>query len=76
MNKILQPVIEKAEVLCEADQRELAHSIEHFIAARAARSTPLSDEDRAAIIEALDEVERGEFATEAEIDAVLRRPWK
>jgi hypothetical protein len=37
---------------------------------------PLSDEERAAVKEALSRASRGEFASGEEIQGALLRPWK
>jgi predicted transcriptional regulator len=35
-----------------------------------------TDEERAAIAQGLREAERGEFASDEEVEALLRRPWR
>jgi len=72
MNAQLKHLLQAAESWSEADQEELiAYARE--IEARRSGVYVLSDDERAAIDEALAEADRGEFATDEEVAAVFNR---
>lgn len=66
LGKVLRLPEEKQEIAAELLE-QLAQSDE--------QPYPLSSDERTAVREALARAERGEFADEAQVDAVLRRPW-
>lgn len=66
LGKVLRLPKEKQEVAAELLE-QLAQSDE--------APYPLSPDERNAVREALARAERGEFADEAQVNAVLRRPW-
>jgi predicted transcriptional regulator len=75
MTRQLQDAIARAEQLPEADQADLAEVVRAFIAARKAEPVPLTADEEAAIEEGLAQAERGEFASDEEVNALLNRPW-
>jgi hypothetical protein len=66
LGKVLRLPKEKQEIAAELLE-QLAQSDD--------APYPLSADEREAVREALARAERGEFADEAQVDAVLRRPW-
>lgn len=72
MNAQLKHLLEVAESWSEADQEELiAYARE--IEARRHGVYVLSADERAAIEEGMAEIERGEFASDAEVAALFQR---
>ncbi len=72
MNAILQKVLKLAEGWSERDQEELAQ-VALEIEARRSGVYHATDEELRAIDEALAAVERGEVATEEEVEAVFAK---
>jgi len=75
MTRQLYDAIAQAQQLPAADQADLAEMVRAFVAARTVEPIPLTPEEAAAIDEGLAQAERGEFATDEEVDALLNRPW-
>jgi predicted transcriptional regulator len=72
MTKLLDLAIAEVRKLSAADQDETAEMLLWAIEARTG-PLPLDDETVAAIEEGLSQARRGEFASEAEIEALWRR---
>lgn len=75
MMKVLQDAIEKVQRLPE-DRQALAAELLEQLAAGGTDVFVVPEEDRAAIVEGLRQAERGEFASDADVEAVLRKPWR
>ena len=74
MMKALEIAIEKLKALPEDRQAYAAEVIEQ-IAASDDGVFRIPDAHRAGVMQGLQEAQRGEFASEEEIDRALRRPW-
>ncbi|MFO1170180.1 MAG: hypothetical protein U1E49_04345 [Hyphomicrobiaceae bacterium] len=74
MIKVLEKAILKVRDLPRDRQAYAAMMLEE-IAAESGDEYLLSDEEHRLIQQAIDESDRGEHASEAEVQAVLRRPW-
>lgn len=72
MNKRLETLIERVSALPEEAQDELLDHVA-LIEARRSGVYHLSDDERAAIKKGLEAAERGEFATDEEVEAVFSR---
>ena len=72
MIKVLEQAISKIRKLPEEKQRLAAELLEELAADE---TYVLSPEARAAVRQGLAEAERGEFASDEETEALLRRPW-
>ena len=72
MTKLLDKAIEAAKQLSPDAQDELAHAILYMME-NDAEPEEIDPEDLPDLLEALAEVERGEFATDEEVEAVRRR---
>ena len=70
MIKVLEQAIEKVRTLSEERQRQAAQVLEQ-IAAAGDDVYRLTDEERRLVREGLDELDRGEFATDFEVRAVF-----
>jgi hypothetical protein len=70
MIKALEQAIEKVKAL-SAERQEYAAEVPEQIAAAGDDVYHLSDEERRLVQEGLAELDRGEFATEAEVRAVF-----
>jgi DNA-binding protein H-NS len=73
MIKVLEQAIEKVKVLSRERQEYVAEVLEEIAAEGDVYS--LTDSERQLVREGLAELDRGEFASDADVDAVLRRPW-
>ena len=74
MIKVLEQAIEKVRTLSPERQQYAAEVLEQIAVAGDAVYR-LSDEERRLVREGLDELDRGEYASDAAVAAVLRRPW-
>ena len=74
MIKVLEDALGKVLRLPEAKQ-EIAAELLEQLAADDGAPYLLSAEERQIVREALARAERGEFASDADVEAVLRRPW-
>lgn len=74
MIKPLEDALGKVLRLSEHKQAVAAELLEQLAQSEAAPYV-LSHDERVAVREALMRAERGEFASDAEIDTTLRRPW-
>jgi hypothetical protein len=72
MNKVLENLIDRVAALPKEAQEEIVRSVV-AIEERHTGVYRLDDEERADILTALQEVERGEVATDDEAAAVFRR---
>lgn len=70
MIKVLEQAIDKVKVLSEERQRYAAEVLEK-IAAAGDEVYQLTDEERRLVREGLDELDRGEVASEADVRAVF-----
>jgi DNA-binding protein H-NS len=75
MIKVLEQAIEKVRKLPEDRQAYAAEVLEQ-IAAQQEGVFEIPDEHIAAVMEGLEQAERGEFASDKEIDALLNKPWR
>jgi hypothetical protein len=73
MIKVLEQAIEKVKALPKERQEYVAEVLEEIAAEGDVYH--LSDSERLLVREAIAELDRGEYASDAAIDAVLRRPW-
>jgi hypothetical protein len=74
MIKVLEDALGKVLRLPEAKQ-EIAAELLEQLAADDGEPYLLSAEERRVVRDALARAERGEFAADADVEAVLRRPW-
>lgn len=74
MIKVLEDALAKMLRLPE-DKQEVAAELLEQLAAADSETYPLFDDERAIIREAFERARRGEFATDDQVDAALRRPW-
>jgi hypothetical protein len=74
MIKVLEQAIEKVKALPSDRQAYAAHVLEE-IAAETGDVYPLTDEERKLVREGLAELDRGEYASDSDVEKVLRRPW-
>ncbi len=74
MNKALEHALGKVLRLPQ-DQQDVAAELLEQVAAAAAGPYELSEDERSTVESALARARSGEFASEAEVDAMLRRPW-
>lgn len=74
MIKVLECAIAKVQALPEERQAYIAQVLE-LIASDDTAPFQVPEDHRAAIIEGLSQAERSEFASEEDVDALLRRPW-
>jgi len=72
MIKVLEDALGKVLRLPEDKQEVAAELLEQLAQSG---DEPYSSEERSIVQEALARAERGEFADEADVDAVLRKPW-
>jgi hypothetical protein len=72
MTKLLEKAIAKARELSDEDQEAVAELI-FSIAAKAEGPVVLDEETRAAIREGVEQAKRGEFVSDADMDAFFRR---
>ena len=72
MTKVLEDAIEKVRQLPADRQAYVAEVLEH-IAAAGSEVFPVPDGHRAAVLEGLEQAERGEFASDDEMAALWRR---
>lgn len=74
MTKLLEQAIEAARQLSSEEQDELARVIMEVVGSGTAQgSYVLSDEEWASMQESLAQADRGEFATQEEIEAVFAK---
>jgi len=76
MIKVLEQAIEKIKKLPQDQQAYAAELLEQIAADAEQGVFEIPDEHMPAIVEGLAQAERGEFATDEEVDAVLRKPWR
>ena len=74
MIKQLEQAIEKVKAL-PAERQALAAAILEQIAADP-EPFDIPDEELAAVQEGLAQADRGDFASDAAVDAILRKPWR
>ena len=74
MIKALEQAILKVRNLPEEKQRLAAELLEEFAAAKE-ETYALSPAEREAVREGLEQAARGEFASDEEVEVLLRRPW-
>jgi hypothetical protein len=74
MIKVLEDALGKVLRLPKAQQQIAAELLEQLTADNG-QPYQLSVDERRVVTEALARAERGEFAADADVDAVLRRPW-
>ncbi len=72
MTKVLEDVIEKVRRLPEDRQAYVAEVLEQIVAADGDLFI-VPDEHRAAVLEGLEQAERGEFATDQEMAALWKK---
>jgi hypothetical protein len=74
MNKALEDALAKVLRLPEQKQEVAAELLEQLTAGEQG-VYPLTDEERAAVREALARAQASAFASDDEVRAALRRPW-
>jgi hypothetical protein len=65
-----------AKKLPEDQQAYAAEVLEQLVADADAGVFDIPDEHMAGVLEGLEQARRGEFASDSEVDAVLRKPWR
>lgn len=73
MIKVLENIMTRAARWPEAAQEELARVAREIEFEQSGKIYTLSDDERAAIEEGLAQADRGEFATDAEMEAFFNR---
>ena len=73
MIKVLEQAIEKVKALPKERQEYVAAVLEEIAAEDDVYQ--LTDDERRLVREGTAELDRGEYASEAAVEAVLRRPW-
>lgn len=73
MTQLLELAVEAARQLSPEEQDEIARVIMEIVHGAGDDVYELSDEENAAIDVALEQLERGEFATEADVSAVFAK---
>ena len=73
MTKLLDQAIAKVRELPEEEQERAAQSLMIFAELAKQGTYKLTPEESAAIAESKSQVSRGEFATDAEVEAAYRR---
>jgi hypothetical protein len=73
MIKVLEKAIEKVMALPKERQEYVAELLEEIVAEEEVYH--LTDNERQLVREGTAELDRGEYASDVAIDAVLRRPW-
>ena len=76
MIKVLEDAIRKIKDLPDDRQAYAAEVLEQIAAASGNGKFVVPEEHRAAVLEGLEQARRGDFASDEEVDAVLRRPWR
>ena len=74
MIKLLEKAIEQIKDL-PPERQAYAALVLKQIAADDGTPFEIPDEHRAAVLEGLGQAERGEFASDADVECALRRPW-
>ena len=74
MIKVLEKAIEQIKDL-SPERQAYAALVLNQIAAADGTAFEVPAEDRAAVLEGLAQAERGEFASDTEVERALRRPW-
>lgn len=72
MTKLLEKALEAVRLLPAESQDEIARAMMH-LAAREGEAEAIDPAHLAAILEGLAEADRGEFATQSDVESVLRR---
>ena len=73
MIKVLEQAIEKVKALPKERQEYAAAVLEEIAAEDDVYQ--LTDDERRLVREGTAELDRGEYASDAAVEAVLRRPW-
>ena len=73
MIKVLEQAIKKVKKLSKDRQAYAAHVLEEIAAE--GEVYQLTDDERRLVREGVAELDRGEHASDADVDAVLRKPW-
>ena len=73
MTKLLDQAIAKVRELPEEEQERAAHSLMVFAELAKQGAYKLTDEERATLAESKEQVRRGEFATDEEVEAAFSR---
>jgi vacuolar-type H+-ATPase subunit E/Vma4 len=76
MIKVLEDAVEKIKELPEDRQAYAAEVLQQIAAASGSERFVIPNEHRAAVLEGLDQARRGEFASDEQVDAILRRLWR
>ena len=74
MIKVLEKAIEKVRALPKDRQAYAALMLEEIVA-ETTGDPPLSEDERRLIQQAIDELDRGAYASEADVHGALRRSW-
>jgi hypothetical protein len=76
MIKILEEANERIKKLPEDRQAYAAEVLQQIVADADQGVFEIPDEHVAGVLEGLEQVQRSEFATDQEVDEVLRKPWR
>jgi len=74
MTQVLDAAIEKVRRLPEDEQAYAAHLLEQ-LAQLGEERFAVPPEHRAAILEGLAQIQRGEFATDQAVQDLIHKPW-
>ncbi len=74
MTKLLDEAIATIRRL-PAEEQDLAAEMLFSIAERHKEPYQLDEQEREAVLQGLAESDRGEFAPQEQVDALLKRPW-
>ena len=75
MIKVLEDAIEKVKKL-PADRQALAAEVLEDIASGSEGVFQIPAADLPGVLEGLEQAKRGEFASDAEVDDLLGKPWR
>ena len=75
MIKVLEDAIEKVKTLPENRQLLAAEVLEDIISG-SQEAFQIPAEDLPAVFEGAEQAKRGEFASDAEVDELLNKPWR
>lgn len=75
MIKVLEEAIEKIRKL-PADRQAAAAEVLEQIASDTGGPLAVPEDDRAAVLEGLEQAQRDEFAADTDVDAALHKSWR
>jgi hypothetical protein len=76
MIKVLEEAIEKVKKLPADRQAYVAEILEQIVSDAEEGVFEIPDEHMERVLEGLEQAKRGEFASDEEVNEVLRKPWR